>query len=155
MHMFHYTQNKLNQTKMSNNLQDKNVQKQYEKYTKKLEAEYEEKLQTKLLEEKKKFLDSLIKFKPQLEKEKKILYEKLIHPNEKKVNDVNTKNNPIILDQFIHKGTKYYKDDMGCVWDSNANPVGSIEQNNGDIKCVLFDEEDFSDDNSQLPTLGD
>ena len=133
--------------------QEKNIQKQCEKYVKKLELEYEKKLQTKLLEDRKKTMDAFIKFKPELEKEIKSFYDKLVQPIEQKENDAEKKNKPIILDEFIHEGTKYYKDDMGCVWNTNAEPIGSIEHDNGHIKCILFNDNSFNDDNAQLPTL--
>ena len=140
---------------MSTNSYDKDFQQKYEKYAKIIEAQFEEKFQAKLLEEQKKIIDAVIKFKPELEKDKKNIYDKILQQNDKKTDNNDNKNKPIVLDEFTYEGTKYYKDKMGCVWNYKADPVGTIGQYNGTIECILFKDNEFNDDDSSLPTLND
>jgi hypothetical protein len=49
--------------------------------------------------------------------------------------------NEIVLEKFFYKGTQYYKDKFGIVWDQNAIIIGSTKgfDVNGDPICYFFD----------------
>ena len=134
---------------------DKDIQKKYDKLIKKMEHQYEEKLQIKLSDERKKTIDAVIKFKPELEKEKETLYELLVHCIDNKDDKEKKINNPIVLEEFEYNGNKYYKDDMGCVWNNKAEPVGSIGKYNTNEECILFNENTSNEDNIKFHDLED
>ena len=55
--------------------------------------------------------------------------------------------NEIVLEKFLYKGTSYYKDKFGIIWDQNATIIGSTKgfDVNGEPICYFFDTKYDSD----------
>ena len=112
---------------------------------KKLEAKYKAKYKAELEKEMKNMFTRLIEVKPELEKDKDTLMNKLmsddinININKK---DKNEKLREIVLEQFVtDDGKVYYKDSLNTIWDSSAELVGSIDKNNKPDKNDKDDED--------------
>jgi hypothetical protein len=129
---------------------DENIQEKYDNLVSQIEKKYKKELSQKLSEERRKTLEKIIEIKPSLEKDKNQLFESImgINKTEKKSPDIE-----IVLEQFTEGDNIYYKDTIGCIWDSHAKPVGSIEcyTKEGKPKCIFYKDKQYK--NRKVPQL--
>ena len=123
---------------------------------KKLEAKYKAKYKAELEKEMKNMFNRLIEEKPELEKDKDALMNKIMSDNNNRNNkdkDKNKEKSEIVLEQFTtDDGKVYYKDSHNTIWDSTAKLVGSIDNKKGEDKSKnLFFFSDKPYENRQPP----
>ena len=112
------------------------MDKQLEKDMQVIIDDLEKNYKNKLVDEKKKILEQVIKMYPILTKNKEFIFKKLLKttpPNDDNI----TFDKEIVVEQVIHNGVEYYRDVAGGIWNSTTKLVG-ISDESGNI--MLFED---------------